>query len=357
MTAARSYRWYFAVMMAALVAVSLSWSPAEAKKKKKKKSVSQKVLFVNTDFGITYDDNIIRYSDADLDLYDVSPDTGVFSIDSKNDWIITPKIESRVKGKFIDGRTAWLGLYFNYYHYVQNDVRRFVKIGAFGRHYYRRGGYFEIDYYYIPDYYYRNQTYLNSFVEASFSKHSLTLATGADIASSIKAEISYRYQSKAFNAEVSERDLKVNGFKLDGVWKMSNSLKFWATYGLESASAAGADNPDLTVKDVSYDAWDITLGSRYYTRLLGKVSPEFSLSAQIREIKYQTSKYVDNYRFGRKDHNRKYTAGATWHLPQKVQFDMEYTYLQKQTDLLTPALEGALEYTANSITFSLKRNF
>jgi len=345
------------ILLATIIAVGLLWSPADAKKKKrKKKPKSQKVLFLDTKLGITYDDNIIRYSDNDLDLYDTSPDSSRFSIDSKNDWIIKPNINIKVKGKLF-GHTAWIGSYFDYFFYAKNDVRRYSKIGGVARYYFMAGGYVDLDYYYIPDYYYRNQLYLGNYVEARFSKHSINTEVGIPLAKNLKGDISYRYQSKSFNPEASERDLTVHSGKLNGVWQSTKKLKFWATYYLETATAAGADNPDLTVRDYSYDAWDFTLGSRFSTRAFGKLKPQLFGTLQFRQIKFQTAKYVDNYRFGRKDSNWKFVAGTTWHLPEKVQFDISYTYQQKGVQLQVPVLEPSLEYKANSISLIFGRNF
>ncbi|MEE9554488.1 MAG: hypothetical protein V3W18_09345 [candidate division Zixibacteria bacterium] len=347
------------IMISAFVAVYMLWSPAEAKKKKQKKSKSKQVLFLDVGLRTTYDENIIRYSDADLDLYDISGRPDKFSIKSKDDWIISPDIEARLKGKFIKSKTAWIGLNYRYYYYAQNDVRRFQKISVFGRHYFMRGGYLELEYSYLPDYYYRNQFDQDQgiYIDASFSKHSFKFETGLDITSSLKGDISYRYQSKTFNPEVSERDLTVNGLRLDGIWRASKTIKFWAYYGLQRANADGADIPDLDIKDVSYDAWDITLGTRYYSKLHKKMKPEFFSTLQIREIKFRTTKYRDIYRFDREDRNFRFRVGTALRLFYKIRFDIYYTYQQKRVDLPAEAYEGLLEYKANSVSFGFKRSF
>ncbi len=342
----------------ALVLTLLVWSPVDAKKKKKSdKSRRQQIFFFDVRLELTYDDNIINYSDADLDLYgdDARPDK--FAIESKDDWIITSRFESRLRGKFISGRTAWLDLNFNNYFYVRNEVRRYRKYGLSGRQYFMRGGYAEIEYSYIPDYYYRNQFYGGSYIEASFAKHFVKAEAGFNLLPSLKGDVSYRFQSKTFNEQVRERDLTINGVRLDGIWKASKKFKFWAFYGLERAIARGADDPDPDIKDVSYDAWELTLGSRHYSPYLRKLSPQLVVSFQYRRIKFQTTKYRDIYRFGRQDSNYEFRIGTAWQLPYMIGLDIDYKLQAKRSDLFYPSVKNLLEYDSNSISFELKRRF
>lgn len=341
----------------ALILALLVWSPASAQKRKKSaKPRSQQIFFLDVRLELTYDDNIINYSDADLDLYsdDARPDK--FLIESEDDWIMTSRIESRFKGKFISGRTAWLDLNFNNYFYVRNEVRRYQKYGLSGRQYFMRGGYAEIEYSYIPDYYYRN-LYNGAYIAASFSKHFLKAEVGLNLLPSLKGDISYRFQSKTFNEEVRERDLTVNGVRLDGIWKASKKFKFWVYYGLERAIARGADDPDPDIKDVSYDSWELTLGSRHYSPYLRKLKPQLVLSFQYKKIKFQTNKYRDEYRFLRRDSNYEFRIGTAWQLPFTVRLDIDYKLQAKRTDLYYPSVKSLLEYDSNSISFELKRRF
>jgi hypothetical protein len=345
------------VPVLALIMILLIWSPADAQKKKKSpKPPRQQILFFDVRMELTYDDNIINYSDADLDLYgdDVKPDK--FLIESEDDWIITSRIESRIKGKFISGRTAWLDLYFNNYFYTRNEVRRYQKYGLSITQYFMRGGYAEIEYSYIPDYYYRN-LFKDSYIETSFSKHFLKAEVGLNLLPSLKGDISYRFQSKTFNEQVRERDLKINGVRLDGIWKMSKMFKFWVYYGLQRAIARGADNPDPDIKDVSYDAWDITLGSRHYSPYLPTLKPQLVVSLQYRKIKFQTEKLRDMYRFGRQDSNYQLRIGTAWQLLYKIGLDIDYKLQAKRSDPFYTSVKRLLEYDSNSISFELKRRF
>ncbi len=356
----RKYHWAMGVLVMLLTILLLSSSPADAqnRKKKQKKPKAPQTLFFDIDLSLTYDDNVIRYSDADLDLFDQNAAPGKFDIESRNDWVIKPRMEGRLKGRFIGGHTAWIGVNYRYYYFARNNVRRYHRMSVFARHYFFRGGYLESEYYFIPDYYYRNQYVQNlGYVKASFTKHFLKFEIGQDITSSLKADISYRYQSKAYNPEVSERDLTENGVRIDAIWRAAKSVKFWAYYGFVRANAAGADLPAPEVRDVSYDAWDITLGARYYSSLHRKLKPEFFSTVQFEEIKFRTVKYLDEYRFDRDDHNLELAAGTVLTIWYGVRLDISYSYYQKRTDLPVRANENLLEYTGSSVSIGLQRDF
>ncbi len=347
-----------AIVLALVVSFFL-WTPAEAKKKKRKrrKPKSEQIFYLDTGLDIGYDDNIINYSDGDLDLYGGGTKPGKYDIKSADDLIVNIGVSPRVKGKFIKGKTAWLSLRYNYFFYAQNDIRRFSKIALDARHYAAKGVYFDLEYSYLPEYYYRNEFDGVNYIPATFSKHFIKAEYGMNLRSDLKADVSYRYQKKTFNPEFSERDLTVHGMRLDGIWTASKRVKFWAFYGFEGASASGADDPDLTVKDVSYNAWDMTLGCRYYSRRLRKIKPEIAGSFQYRRISYQTLKYIDLYRFGRGDNNFQYTVETAFSLRYKVRMVLEYKLQQKRTGLVDPAVKSLLDYNSNSISLKLRRNF
>jgi len=352
-----------AISLSAVIFLLLS-IPADAGKKKrrpKKSKLSRAVMF-NAYLEIKYDDNIINYSDDDLDLYAGGESESKFSIESRDDWIFIPRLKARIRGRLLGGHTAWLEPSFRYYYYARNDIRRYFRLGLIGRHYLFRSGYVEAEYSVIPDYYYRNQFYRDesgtgTYLKANFSKHYLKFEFGMNLKPSLKGDISYRYQNKTFNEEFGERDLSVNGIRLDGIWTASKRFKFWGYYGLERAEAKGADIPDLDIKDVSFDAWDITFGARYYSGILKKYKPEFVTSFKYRQIKYQTIKYRDIYRFGREDNNYYFRVGVAGQLPGKARIEVDYNLVAKRVTLLDTSKEGLLEYDSNSVSLKIRRNF
>jgi hypothetical protein len=356
---ARKFKILTTTIALLVVAIILPSDAFAQKKKSKKKSKKSSALTIATNFKITYDDNIINYSDDDLDLYIGGDNQSKFSIDSKDDWIFAVGLQPRLKGKFIWGHTAWLQLDFDYLYYAKNDVKRYFKLGALARHYLFKAAYVEIEYSYIPDYYYRNQYVqdLNTYIEASFSKNYLKAEIGYNIFSSLKVDVSYRYSTKAFNDEVSERNLVSHKLRTDLIWNPSKTVKYWVNYGFDDANADGADIEDLEIKDVSYDAGDMTFGLRYYTSKPKSIKPEYVGSFQYRKIRYQTDKYTDIYRAGREDDNIQLRFGTVWSMPYKLRLAIDYYYQMKRADTPLADVENLLDYNSNSISLNFTRSF
>ena len=105
------------------MALCLSGPTLAAKKKKRaKKSWFSEHVSIRSRLDITYDDNVINYSDDDLDLYSGDPGASKFAIDSEDDFVFIPDIRIRIAGNFIKGHTAWLEPNFRYYYYARNDL-------------------------------------------------------------------------------------------------------------------------------------------------------------------------------------------------------------------------------------------
>lgn len=377
MTNRRHVQFWGTVIMAAVLLASSSWSNALAAPKKKKgssKAKSQKIFTINTDFGVAYDDNIINYSDGDLATFDSIPGSSKFAgLKSKDDWILTPEIKPTFTGRLLGRQKASLALGFSYNFYVRNDIRRYTRFSIEGRHDITPYQYVGLDYSYIPNYFYRNEPFRNpqtfklQYLDAKFKKHALGVSFGADITSFLKAVVSYQYQHKSYNPEFVYRNLNSNLIDFNASWRAFRPLRITANYGFERAKAKGTDMPD-SVLDISYDAWDMTLGARYLTAFLSSYKPELFAAFQYRQIKFQTSRISDVFRLGRKDNNFQIRAGTAFIIPYNLRLEIGYTFLQKKANLpdiypyggfteTTSALENELNYNSYIISLKFSRDF
>lgn len=354
-------------------------SPAIAKKKHAK--AQPKYFILDVSLGLTYDDNILRYSDADLDLYGSDIQPAKFAIESENDWIVTPQIRPRLEHRFIGGQQASLTLGYDYFGYIKNDIRRYSRFSISAQHYFSKKGYAQLSYGYIPKYYYRNLYYggdslaADLYLPAKFSKNTLRAEVGYDFTKEIKGSVSYQYLKKSYNHEFNYRDLSLNGFAVDGVWRAMKILKVWAGYNYENAKAKGADMAD-TLPDYSYIAWDVTAGVRHYMNIWPQLKPEVYTSVQFRHTTYQSSKVprlfntVHAYQYGRSDNNYQLRLGAACQIPYKLRLELDYTFSLKRASLpdiypnpfwnitqSTNELERKLNYSANTITLRVSRQF
>jgi hypothetical protein len=369
-----------AIVLSGLLAFS---SPVSAKKKTRSKARAHPKYFVlDVSLGVTYDDNIIRYSDPDLDIFASDTLSSKFAIESKQDWIIMPRIRPRLQGALIGNRPAWLILGYDYYGYAKNDVRRYSRFSVEARQYFSSKGYAQLSFSYIPDYYYRNlfigtdSIYSAPYLPANFSKSAFGAETGYDLTRTLRVYVGYDYQHKTFNDVFSFRDLNLNGFGANAVWKALSRLKVWSFFDYEFARTKAFDLPDTsTVPDYSYNAWDITLGVRHYTALWPKLRPELVGTFQFRRIEYQTNKLPDIhghniYQFGRGDNNYQVRLGTAWRVLYRMRLEVDYVFLMKRSSLpdiypnpylnitqTTSELEKKLNYSANVVSLRISRQF
>ena len=353
------------ILSAAILLLSAPNAEAKKKPRRKSKPKTEKVFYFDLGLDISYDDNVINYSDADLDLFGSDSLSGKFAIESKDDWILIPRIHPGLKTKFIGGQEAIFEAGFDYYGFVQDDVKRYSRLSISGRQYISKKLYGELSYYFIPDYYYRNYTTIpgdtSSYKEAKFSKHSVALEAGYEIVRNLNGRVKYTYQHKSFNKDFNFRNTNLNGIDIEGIYRLKWPFRVWAIYGYEDSKADGADMAETFI-DASYHAWDITFGARYFSSLLPKYKPEIFASLQNRFIKYQTDRLNDIYRVGRDDHNILARLGTTWRLPYRIGMTAEYVFSKKDASLPniytnTSALEDLLNYTSNSITMRFSRQF
>ncbi len=364
-----------AIVLAGIMAFS---SPALAKKKSRAKTKTQPKNFVlDVSLTTSYDDNILRYSDADLGLFGSDSLPSKFAIESKNDWIIRPQIRPRLQGRLIGHQPASVTLIYDYFGYVKNDVRRYSRYSIEARQYFSPRFYGQLFYSYVPRYYYRNlfvgvdSLFIAQYSPAKFSKNAFGAELGYDVTKALKAGVNYQYQHKSFNPLFNYRDLNLNGFGADAVWRASRPFKLWSIFDYEIAKAKGADMPD-TILDYSYNAWDITFGVRHYPAWWPKLKPELYTSFQYRRIDYQSDRLPDIfgrhvYQFGRSDNNYQIRAGTAWKIFYDIRFEVDYAFNMKRASLpsypngpiflTTSELVKKLDYTANTITFQFLKEF
>jgi hypothetical protein len=372
----RQLSFFFMVLF---LAVFLA-SPVAAKKKVVPKP-PPRYFILDVSLGLTYDDNIIRYSDADLDLFNADVQPGKFAIGSKSDWIVTPQIHPRLQSRLLGGQPASITFGYDYYGYIKNDIRRYSRFTVSGQHYFSSKGYAQLTYGYIPKYYYRNLFYGNDplgndiYLPAKFSKNAIQAEVGYDITRTIKGAVRYQYLNKSYNSVFNFRNLNLNGFAVDAIWRALKPLKIWAGYNYENARAKGADLANK-IPDYSYIAWDATLGVRHYLAIWPSLKPEIYSSFQYRLIDYQTTKVpgllntVHVYQYGRSDHNYQLHLGTGCRIPYQMRLDADYALTIKRVSLpdiypnpywnilqTTGELEHLLNYTANTISLKISRQF
>jgi hypothetical protein len=381
MVLSRFSRLAAALMLSLIIAMAVAGSAETQpqKKKPRRKAPAERRISVDASLTVTYDDNIINYSDADLDLFATDPDNSKFALKSKDDWIFTPGIVPRIRGTLFGDRAGWIDLGFRYYAYASNDIRSYSRYSITARQYATRRLYGEVGYTYIPSYYYRN-VFVGSeggadiYREAEFAKYALNIGGGYNFAKGINAGASYFYLRRSYDGGFYYRNTKIHGIEGSGSWRVSPLFRTWSSFSFERAMADGADLAD-SVLDVSYEAREINVGARHYMTIFRGIAPEIYSALQFRNIAFQTDRLPDIrrrhlYYFGRQDDNIQLRAGMSWKLPYRISGNFEYAFARKISHLpdlypdlprnveeTTEELEDRLDYSSNSVTLRFSRRF
>jgi hypothetical protein len=109
----------------------------------------------NGDFtlGTIYDDNVCRYSDATLALFQSNTEPWRFAITNKEDVILDSQIEAEVARGLLFGKRTALRLRYERWDYVENTIKANTETQARLRQTVRRSDYVDLTYTYAPDNY------------------------------------------------------------------------------------------------------------------------------------------------------------------------------------------------------------
>lgn len=305
----------------------------------------------NMSLGAGYDDNVLNYSDADLDQFDSTTidSSGKFGIDSKDDFIISPKAGIILKTKALK-HSLHIGLDVGYNIFIKNDIKNYGSFDVWFREYLSKSAYFQLTGSYIPDYYYRNLFVTGGIYEkAKYDKLGLGAKFLTRIYKGLNGSASYRYENRNFNQVFDERDLKTSNFNVELIYQPIRLYKFWGGYEFAIARGAGRDNVSDR-RDVSYDSFLFWLGSRVYLTGLNRKAMNFGAVVSFKNTLFQTDKLTleDRYRFARKDDRWSITFSANHDLTKKAVIGLRVNYINNSVDLPASDLKPYLDFSSTS---------
>jgi hypothetical protein len=305
----------------------------------------------NFSLGAGYDDNVLNYSDADLDQFDslAADSSAKFAIDSKDDYIISPRAEIILKTKALK-HSLHIGFNAGYNIFSKNDIKNYGSFGFWFREYLNKKAYCQLSGSYIPNYYYRN-LFLSAgkYEKAHYDKFGLGAKFLTAIYRGFSGSVSYRYENRDFNRIFDERDLKTNNFSSELIYRSKQSFKCWGGYEFSIARAAGR-NDFTDRRDVSYDAFLFWVGSRLYFKGINDKNMNAGAMVSYKNTLFQTDKltHEDRYRFGRKDDRWSITISVNHDLNKKATIGLLVNHVNNSVDLPAVDLKPFLDYNSTS---------
>ncbi len=314
------------------------------------------------DIGLkcTYDDNVLNYSEADLDLFDSigAAPGGRFGIESKDDFIFSPSFRMIYKSELL-GHTFQAGFNSVYNFNIKNDKRRYYSGGIWAREYLRKGTYIQASINYLPDYYYRNlQTYDGDYKEAEFAKIGADLTLYSILMKKITGKAYLGYERKNFNDSFNERDLHIYCFGFELGYRFTNANRLIGGYEFTAAKSRGR-NSEAYRRDTSYDMFSFWGGARLTAHgLSGKrllVSPKLGYRLAL----YQTEKLTqeDRFRFGREDTRLRAGLDLRQTLNHRTELLIGAGISSNESDLPASDAKRFLDYSSFTINIGFDYSF
>jgi hypothetical protein len=305
----------------------------------------------NLGVGVGYNNNILNYSDANLNELDtMTADTaGEFSIKSPNDFIISPTAGAIFKTKAFH-HALHVGFDAGYNLYTKNSIRNFGSLGLSLKEYLRKETYIQLSTSYIPEFYYRNLYATGiGYRKARYSKIGLGLKLAFPINKIFSGALSYGYDNRDFNSILNERDQKVNNFSAELSYQPRHLYKVWGGYQFSIARSAGRYNR-LDRRDSSYDSFLFWVGSRVFLKGLANKQMNAGATVAYKDVLFQTDKLFaeDRYRFGRIDKRWSVTFDVGQKISPKSSVIFQVIRLQNDADLPAIELKPFLDYSSTS---------
>ena len=211
--------------------------------------------------GTIYDDNICRYSDDTLELFQSNASPEKFAITNKEDVILNFAIQTELSRKLLFGKKTALRFRYQRWDYVENSIKTNDEINLRFRQSFRRSDYFEATYTYAPDSYIKELSDRPPFTSMSVDREYLhfyitrnAYAWGYNLRAKRWCTFKFwgGYTTRFYNRPFLENDLwEWNGrLETDLRWKR---LTWNLRYAYATVAARGYDEVGETLETSDND--------------------------------------------------------------------------------------------------------
>ncbi len=300
--------------------------------------------------GLSYDSNIFRYGDPDIEGFQDGERPYRYGMDTLDDVRLEPSVDLSFVREEPRVRSTSLTLSADWRLATSNGEKSFSKLGARLREERAGVAFLSLDYYAIPSYHLRLLWDPDAvggdgaYRSCDFRKHSFGVAVGSDRSLPVDVSGDVRFESYAYDPDFVEYDSVARTAGLTLTVRPARGLRLDARYALRSATARGSDEAGETRatsddSDTTYDQDEYSLRARLEAgRWWGRRAV---LSASVRHASrfYLTSKSGDSdpYHAGREDSY--WVAGARLRLELTGSTGVEGFYQYRCRTVDSPFVE------------------
>ncbi|HEX7344870.1 MAG TPA: hypothetical protein VF398_11425 [bacterium] len=323
-------------------------------------------LTVKVAFSTSYDDNILKYSDQDLNRFETHTEPFPSEITTTDDWVNAFGL--RLYRDFDLGRRFRFRPYYagKISLYAVNQIKNYQSHNFIGRLAYRNRAYFSLKYFYLPSYYlriYKDKDW-NAFRGAQFDlfRPAVSLrvrSPWAEFEAEGGRELTYyseyftEYDAEAFFWNVSASRTILENLSLT----VGYGLKVSDNIGFDQIGVGSLTDPtvDTEYGDASYEEDQYSLEIAYLLPLPAKWDWKIGLNVQHSERYYQSSltSLQDPFHVGREDRRTSFEPSLTVSPGLSLDLELRYSYDRRRTDSPVPSVSQVKDFDQHAIEFSV----
>jgi hypothetical protein len=343
----------------------------QEKKKKKKKT---KYFELRVGLAMTYDDNILKYSEKYLNRFMNSEDEGRFHIETYDDLIINPSLEIIYRPKIFKKAKTRINASISPKIYAVNSIKNWLYWGVGIQQYITKRASIKILYSYIPEFYvrhFRDDQMIpiygytpESFTPYVFSKDNLGIYFQNTFFKNTRMRFSLYHARYYHNKYYTEYDSKDWLYGINLFQPLHKNFRLDVAYQYVTSDAKGydssVDTPETTTgPDATFAEDRFSIGFVWKLPKLAKRSNNLDVDFLLLNRYYSSSHspLQDPLHAGRYDKNYRIFASYNIRLKKYLKLSLFYNWLMRDTD--TKALINSnfvskeKDYHENRIGFKL----
>lgn len=327
---------------------------------------------VRLEWAANYDDNILRYSENDIDKFVEGTEVNSSLLSSYDDWNnelrvklygdVSVKGVEPIKFRYFGKISSFYRNSFNNYgtHTFIADFTATDKVG------------FGLRYFYMPDYYlreYRDKD-TDSYQSCTFDDHQAGVNIDYKIDKTIQISIIGQYEEIYYNGYFTEYDSELLSISGEIDKRVTHNLRCSFLAGMTSAdnvgyvpiSSAAQSNyftEDTEYGDGSYKEEIFQGEIRYrFRKLLGQ-DTWMGIQYKLRHRIYTTNNALssDPFHAGRMDDRHRLVISADRKLMNRLDGFLNYTYEWRNSESDNPSVAKVKNFRQNVMTLGLEYSF
>jgi len=311
--------------------------------------------------GVSYDSNIFRYGDPDVEGFQDGERPERYGMDSVDDGRLEPSVQLDLTREEPGRRSTRLRLSADWRLALSNGEKSFSKLGAALREERRGVAFLEMEYAAIPRYHIRllwdPDLDGGAYRSCDFRKHAVSLEMGSLRSLPVDVSGLFKVETYAYDPDFMEYDSVARTVGATATVRPARGLRVDAGYSLRSALARGSDEEGEARatsddSDTTYDQDEYSLRVRWEAgRWFGRRTVLYGTIRHARRY-YLTSKSgdLDPYHAGRED--RYWISGARLRLGVSRDAGVEVFYQMRRRAVDSPFvddIDDLKDYTAHRV--------